>query len=94
LTTPVRWPTSALAHPVQRLQIELLGSLGRDELHRRPLDRFGDGLRITEAVLLSFRIGARVLRRHQSCVVTLRLQLAAQVMGAEPTMLPTICAPR
>src|SRR5262249_1085866 len=34
-----------LPHAVERLQVELLGGLGRDELHRRALHRLGDGLR-------------------------------------------------
>src|SRR5262245_26082980 len=53
----------SLAHAVQRLQIELLGSLGCDELHRRALHRLGDRLRIAEVVLLPLRIRAHVLRR-------------------------------
>ena len=35
------------------LASELLGRLGRDELHRRALHRLGDRLRIAEVVLLS-----------------------------------------
>jgi hypothetical protein len=35
--------------------IELVGGLGRNELHGRALDRLGDGFRITEVILLSFR---------------------------------------
>ncbi|MGY3341424.1 hypothetical protein ACVIIW_007405 [Bradyrhizobium sp. USDA 4449] len=31
-----------LAHPVQRLQIQLLRSLGRNKLHRRALHGFGN----------------------------------------------------
>jgi hypothetical protein len=54
----------SLAHTVQSLQVELIGGLGGDELHRWPLHRLGDRLCITEVVLLSLRIGADVLRRH------------------------------
>ena len=39
-------------HPVQRLQVELIGGLCRHKLHRRPLHRLGDRLRITKIVLL------------------------------------------
>src|SRR5438105_15951440 len=39
-----------LPHPVERLQVELLGALCRDELHRWALHRFGDCLRIAEVV--------------------------------------------
>jgi hypothetical protein len=46
-----------LTHSVQRLQIELIDRLRRDELHGRALYCFSDRLRITEVVLLSLRIG-------------------------------------
>jgi hypothetical protein len=52
-----------LTHAVERLQIELLGGLGRDELHRRALHRL-DRLRVTEVILLSLGIWTNVLRRH------------------------------
>src|SRR5947209_2075910 len=42
----------ALAHSMQRLQIELFGRLGGDELHRRALNGFGDCLGVAEVVLL------------------------------------------
>ena len=51
-----------LPHAVQRLQVELIGGLRRHELHRRPLHRLGNRLRITEVVLLSLRVGPHVLR--------------------------------
>jgi hypothetical protein len=73
---PVRCETSPLAHAMQRLQIQLLGRLGRDELHRRPLYRLG----IAEVVLLSLRIGAYILRRHQPGLMAQRLELPAQMM--------------
>jgi hypothetical protein len=38
-----------LAHTVERLQVELFGSLGCDELHGRALHGLGDGLRIAES---------------------------------------------
>src|SRR5262249_48706105 len=53
-----------LTHAVERLQVELLGALRRDELHGRALHRLSDGLRIAAIVLLSLRIRAAVLRRH------------------------------
>jgi hypothetical protein len=65
----------SLAHTVQGLQVELIGGFRGDELHRRPLHRLGDGLGITEVVLLSLRIrGARISpasaeRRGQSPAV-------------------------
>jgi hypothetical protein len=42
---------------MERLQVELLGGLGRHKLHRRALDRLSDCLRVAEVVLLSLRIG-------------------------------------
>jgi hypothetical protein len=35
-----------LTHTMQRLQIELIGGLRRHELHRWPLHRLGDRLRV------------------------------------------------
>ncbi len=62
----------SLTHPVQCLQVELIGGLRRHELHRRTLHRLGDRLRIAEVVLLSLRIGPHVLRRHQPGIVAKR----------------------
>ena len=42
-----------LSHTVHGLKVQLVDCLGRDELHRRALHRFGNGLRVTEVVLLS-----------------------------------------
>jgi len=53
---PVRWLTTA-PYAVQPLQVELVGGLGRDELHRRALHRLRNGLRVAEVVLLSLRMG-------------------------------------
>src|SRR5262245_12147198 len=41
------------AHAVQRLQVELADSLGRDELHGWALHGLGDRLCVAEVVLLS-----------------------------------------
>jgi hypothetical protein len=49
-----------LTHPMRRLQVELLGCLGGDEFHRRPLHRLGDGFRVAEVVLLSLTIRAHI----------------------------------
>ena len=50
-----------LAHPVQRLQVELVGRLGCDELHGWTLHRFGDCFCITIVVLLAFGQGRFLL---------------------------------
>jgi hypothetical protein len=69
-----------LAHAMQRLQVQLLGRLGRNELHRGPLHRLGDRLRVAEVVLLSLRIRANVLCRHQPDIMPECLELPAQMM--------------
>src|SRR6266704_1546333 len=84
---------SALAHQsltnsMQRLQIELIGSLRRHKLHRWPLHRLGDRLRVAEIVLLSLRIGANVLRRHQPGIVTKALELATEMMCPDASLHP------
>jgi len=38
-------PDQPLAHPVQRLQVELIRRLGGDEFHRRPLHCLGNRFR-------------------------------------------------
>jgi hypothetical protein len=43
-----------LSHPVHCLQVELIGGLGGDELHRWPLHRLGDRLGIAESFFCSF----------------------------------------
>jgi hypothetical protein len=68
----------SLAHPMQRLQVELFGRLGRDELHGWPLYGFGDSLRVAEVVLLPLRIWAHILRRHQPRIMPKRPELAAE----------------
>src|SRR5262245_46567769 len=71
---------------MQSLQVELIGSLRRYELHCRPLHCLGDRLRVPEVVLLSLRIGAHVLCRHQPGIVTERLQLATEMMRADASL--------
>jgi len=53
----------------------------------RALHRLGDRFRVAKVVLLPFRIGPHI-RRHQTCVVTLRLQSAAQVVVADTGLHP------
>src|SRR4051795_3628034 len=73
----------SLADAVQRLKVELIGGLGRDELHGRALDSLGDGFRISEVILLSLRIGAHVFRRHQAGVLAKHLEPATEMMRAD-----------
>ena len=76
----------SLTHTVHRLQVELIGGFGGDELHRWPLHRLGDRLSITKVVLLALRIGADILRRHQPGIVTKRLQPATEMMCADASL--------
>jgi hypothetical protein len=59
----------AFAHAMQRLQVQLIGCFGGDELHGWALDSFSDCFSIAEIVLLPFTIWFDVLRWHQPCVV-------------------------
>ncbi len=61
-----------------------IGRLGGDEFHRRTLHCLG----VAEIVFLPFAIGAHVFRGRQPCIVTKRLQLAAQVMRAHAGLHP------
>jgi hypothetical protein len=80
LMMPVRWLT--LAHAMQRLQVQLIGCFGGDELHGWALDSFSDCFGIAEIVLLPFAIRFDVLGWHEPCVVAKRMQPAAEVMGS------------
>jgi hypothetical protein len=53
-TNPIGGPCAPLSHPVHCLQVELIGGLGGDELHRWPLHRLGDRLGIAESFFCSF----------------------------------------
>jgi hypothetical protein len=59
-----------LAHPVQCLQVELVGRLGCNELHSWALHRLGDCFRIAIVILLTFGIRTHILCRHQPRVMT------------------------
>ena len=82
LTTRSPRSRQPFTHAVKRLQVELLGGLGRNELHGRALHSLGDRLCVEEVVLLSLRIRTHVLRRHPPCFVPKLLQLAAEMMRA------------
>src|SRR6516225_1783998 len=73
----------SLAHPMQCLQIELLGGLRCHELHCGTLHRLSNGFRVTAVVLLSLRVRVYILRRHQPSVMTKCLQLPTQMMRTD-----------
>src|SRR6516162_7880306 len=77
-----------LTHAVESLQVELLGGLGCDELHRRALHRLGDCLGIAEVVLLPPRVGAHIFGWHQPSVVAKRCEFTAQVMCTDASLHP------
>ena len=72
-----------LAHPVQCLQVELIGGLRSDEPHRRTLHCLGDRFCIAEVVLLSLAVGTDLFRRHQPSIVTKRLKFATEMIRAD-----------
>jgi hypothetical protein len=78
----------SFTHPVQRLQVELIGGLRRHELHRRPLHRLGDRFGVTEVILLALGVRANVLRRHQSRIVTKAPKLATEMMCPDASLHP------
>src|SRR6185436_10001106 len=71
-----------LPDPVQRLQIELVRRLSRNELHGWPLHSFGDRFSIAEVILLPFRIGADVFCWHQPGIVAKAIEFATEMMRA------------
>ena len=68
---------------MQRLQIELLGGLGRHELHGRTLHRLSDRFRVAIIILFALAIRAHILRRHQPGIMAERPQLATEMMCAD-----------
>ena len=81
---PLRY--EPLAHPMQSLQVELIGRLRRYELHCRALHRFGDRFCIVEVVLLPLRIGPHILCRHQSGIVPKGGELAGEMMRPDASL--------
>src|ERR1700756_5190129 len=73
----------SLAHPMERLQVELVGGLGRNEFHGRTLHRFSDRFGVAIVVLFTFGVRAHVFRRHQPGVVAKRLKLATEMMRTD-----------
>jgi hypothetical protein len=76
-------PDQTLPHPVQRLEIQLIGGLRGHELHCRALDGLGDCLRVAEVVLLPLRVRAHVFRRHQPGIMAKQPEAAAEMVRAD-----------
>jgi hypothetical protein len=68
---------------MQRLQVELVDTLGRDKAHGGTLHGLGHGFSVAEVVLLALEEGLHELPRHQLNVVAEGEQLTAQMMGAD-----------
>ena len=71
--TEVRRAIKPIAHPVQRLQVELVVRLDRNEAHVLALHRLSDGLGIQEVVLVGLHKRLHELRRDQLHIMTLLL---------------------
>jgi hypothetical protein len=81
LITPRALPNQTAAHPVQGLQIELLGRLQRHGAHGWPLGRLGDGLSVAVVVLVALEKRFDVLGRQQAHVMPEGGELAPNVMS-------------
>jgi hypothetical protein len=71
-----------IAHSVQRLKVELIICLDRNEAHTRTLYSFGDCFSVEGIVLVAFDERFHELRRNQTRLMTLRRQTGAQPMRA------------
>ena len=68
---------------MQRLEVELVDTLGGNKTHGGTLHRLGYGFGIAEVVLLALEEGLHELPRHQLHVVAKGEELTAQMMGAD-----------
>jgi hypothetical protein len=78
----------ALPHTMQSLQVELIGGLRRDKLHRWTLHRLGDRLRVAEVILLPLGIWPYVLRRHQPGIVAESFEFPTEMMRSDAGLHP------
>src|ERR1700683_5571585 len=70
----------SFTYSMKPLKIELFNRFDGDKLHSRTQHRLGNRFRITEVVLLPFRIRPDIPGRHQPRIVAKRLELPTQVM--------------
>jgi hypothetical protein len=75
-------PDASAPHPVQGLQIKLLGRLQRHRTHGWTLRRLGDGLGIAVVVLVAFEERLDILGRQQVNVMAESGELTPDVMGS------------
>ena len=69
-----------LAHPVQRLQVQLVIGLDRNKPHRGPGYSLGTRFGVNVVVLVRLQVRLYILCRHQTHIVPLFPQGAAQKM--------------
>jgi hypothetical protein len=69
-----------LAHPVQRLQVELVVGLDRHKAHRRAGYSLGTRFGIDVVVLVRLHVRLHILCRHQAHIMALFPQSAAEKM--------------
>jgi hypothetical protein len=72
----------AIAHPVQRLHVQLVVALDGHKAHLRSSHGFGDRFGIDVVVLVRLHVGLHVLGRHQANLVALLPQAATEEVGA------------
>jgi hypothetical protein len=68
---------------MQRLQVELVDTLGGNKAHGGTLHCLSHGFSVAEVVLLALEEGLYELPRHQLHVVAEDKELTAQMMGAD-----------
>jgi hypothetical protein len=81
-------------HPMQRLQVELVDTLGGDKAHGGTLHSLGHSLSVAEVVLLALEEGLHELPRHQLHVVAKREELTAQMKTGVGSVLARPMNPR
>ncbi len=69
-------------NPMQRLQVELVDTLGGNKAHGGTLHSLSHGFSIAEVILLALEEGLHELPRHQLHIVAEGKELTAQMMGA------------
>jgi len=66
---------------MEGLHVELLGTLQRDQAHRRPRRSFGNRFRIPIIVLLRLRVLSDIFRRHQPDLMRMTTHAATKMVS-------------
>jgi hypothetical protein len=75
-----------LAHPMQRLQVELVIGLDRHKAHRGTGYCLGTRFSIDVVVLVRLHVRLHILRRHQAYIMPLFPQSAAEKMRSSASL--------